>query len=546
MLIYKKIISVDKKGFIMSKENFIKGAAILGIAGLFVKILGAIYRIPLTNLIGTEGIGYYQPAYNIYNLLLVVSLSGFPTAIAKIVSEKRALQNYEGAYQVYKVSLWGLFLIGLVSSLLILIFARSIVSFIGYPGSYYSMLALVPALFAVPLLSAFRGFFQGMQNMTPIAISQIIEQLFRVAVGLYLAYAFVGRGLEEAAAGATFGASAGGVAALILIYIIFFLSRKNIKEEIKISKNNKTEPVSDIVKKLLYIAVPITIGASIAPLMGNMDSFIVSNRLAALGYTVKQYTDMFGELSGTAQTLINFPQVFSTAVAMSMVPAITEAFTKKQTNKLNVTANAGVKMSLIIGLPCGMGLLLLAEPIIALLYPSLGPETHASSGALLEILAISVIFLTVVQAFTAILQSIDKQFHPVKNLAIGLVIKVILSYILIGIPSINIKGAAISTMIAYLAVAVLNWLDINNTKVRINFVQITARPLLSTAVMSAATAVSFRVFESMFTSRNLATLSAIAVAGIVYVICLFLTGAITKEDLELIPKGEKLQRFVRK
>lgn len=530
----------------MSKENFIKGAAILGIAGLLVKVLGAIYRIPLTNLIGTEGIGYYQPAYNIYNLLLVVSLSGFPTAIAKIVSEKRALQNYEGAYQVYKVSLWGLFLIGLVSSLFILIFAKNIVSLIGYPGSYYSMVALVPALFAVPLLSAYRGFFQGAQNMAPIALSQIIEQLFRVAVGLYLAYAFVGKGLEEAAAGATFGASAGGLAALILIYIMFFFSKKTIKEEIKLSKNNRTEPVWDIIKKLLYIAIPITIGASIAPLMGNMDSFIVSNRLASIGYTVEQYTDMFGELSGTAQTLINFPQVFSTAVAMSLVPAITEAYTKKQITKLNITANAGLKLSLIIGLPCGIGMFMLAEPIIALLYASLGPEKHASSGALLEIMAISVIFLTVVQAFTSILQSINKQFHPVKNLAFGLVIKVILSYILIGIPSINIKGAAISTTISYLAVAVLNWFDINNTKVRINIIQVSARPLLSTAVMALATGVSFRLLKSILDSQSLATLGSIAVAGLVYVVCLFVTGAITKEDLELIPKGEKLQKFVRK
>ena len=166
----------------MSKENFIKGAAILGVAGLLVKILGAIYRIPLTNLIGTEGIGYYQPAYNIYNLLLVVSLSGFPTAIAKMVSERRALGNYEGAYQVYKISRWGLFLIGLISSIFVLIFARNLVTFLGYPGSYYSMIALVPALFAVPLLSAYRGYFQGSQNMTPIALSQLIEQVFRVAV----------------------------------------------------------------------------------------------------------------------------------------------------------------------------------------------------------------------------------------------------------------------------------------------------------------------------------------------------------------------------
>lgn len=530
----------------MSKENFIKGAAILGIAGLIVKVLGAIYRIPLTNLIGTEGIGYYQPAYNIYNLLLVVSLSGFPTAIAKMVSEKRALQNYEGAYQVYKVSRWGLFIIGLVSSLGVLAFARSLVSFIGYPGAYYSMIALVPALFAVPLLSAYRGFFQGTQNMTPIALSQLIEQVFRVSVGLYLAYAFVGKGLEEAAGGATFGASVGGVAALILIYLMFFLSKKSIKEEIKLSSHNKTEPVWDIVKNLLYIAIPITIGASIAPLMGIMDSYIVSSRLSAIGYTELQYTDMFGELSGTAQTLINFPQVFSTAVAMSLVPAITDAFTKKQVQRLNVTANAGVKMSMIIGLPCGIGLFMLAEPVIALLYASLGPEKHASSGALLEILAIGVIFLTLVQSFTAILQSVNKQFHPVKNLAAGLVVKIILSYILIGMPSINIKGAAISTTIAYLVVALLNWRDINKTKIKINLINVTARPLLSSAAMALATGVSFRVLKSILGSQSLATLGAIAIAVVVYAVCLFLTGAITKEDLELIPKGEKLTRFVRK
>ncbi len=530
----------------MSKENFIKGAAILSIAGLLVKILGAVYRIPLTNLIGTEGIGYYQPAYNIYNLLLVVSLSGFPTAIAKLVSEKRALQNYEGAYQVYKVSRWGLFLIGLVSSVFVLIYAKNLVSFIGFPGAYYSMIALVPALFAVPLLSAYRGFFQGTQNMMPIALSQIIEQVFRVAVGLYLAYALVGKGLEEAAAGATFGASAGGVAALILIYVMFFFSKKTIKEEIKLSSNNKTEPVWDIVKSLLYIAIPITIGASIAPLMGNMDSYVVSDRLSAIGYTVEEYTNMYGELSGTAQTLINFPQVFSTAVAMSLVPAITDAFTRKQTSRLNITANAGVKMSLIIGLPCGIGMFMLAEPIIALLYASIGPEKHASSGALLEILAIGVIFLTLVQAFTAILQSVNKQFYPVKNLALGLVVKVILSYILIGIPSVNIKGAAISTTISYLIIALLNWHDINKTKIKINLISVSARPLASAAVMAVATGVSFRLLNTALGSKNLATLGSIAIAAVVYVICLFLTGAITKEDLELIPKGEKLSRFVRK
>ena len=303
----------------MSKENFVKSAAILGIAGFMVKILGAVYRIPLTNLIGTEGIGYYQPAYNIYNLLLVISLSGFPTAIAKLVSEKRAMNNFEGAYQVYKVSRWGLFLIGLVSSIFVFLFAKQLVTLLGYPGAYYSMIALVPALFAVPLLSSYRGFFQGNQNMMPIALSQIIEQVFRVTIGYYLAYTFVNVGLAEAAAGATFGASIGGAAALVLIAAMFFASRKNIKREIEESTHNETESSRIIVNKLLYIAIPITIGASIAPLMGLVDSYFVSSRLAAIGYSEAQIADMFGELSGTAQTLINFPQVFSTEIGRAHV-----------------------------------------------------------------------------------------------------------------------------------------------------------------------------------------------------------------------------------
>ena len=339
---------------------------------------------------------------------------------------------------------------------------------------------------------------------------------------------------------------------------MFLSSKKSINEEIKLSSHNKTEPVWDIVKNLLYIAIPITIGASISPVMGIMDSYIVSSRLAAIGYTEAQYTGMFGELSGTAQTLINFPQVFSTAVAMSLVPAITEAFARNQTQRLNVTAKAGVKMSMIIGLPCGIGLFMLAEPVIALLYPSIGSAKHASSGALLEILAIGVIFLTLVQAFTAILQSVNKQYQPVKNLAFGLVIKVILSYILIGIPSINIKGAAVSTTVAYLFVALLNWRDVNKTKIKVNLIEITARPLLSSAVMALATGISFWVLKSVLkdvvlhvgrfalSGQSIATLGAIVIAVIVYAVCLFLTGAITRQDLELIPKGEKLTKFVRK
>lgn len=532
----------------MSKENFVKGAAILSISGLIVKILGAIYKIPLTSLIGTEGVGYYQPAYNVYNLLLAVSLTGFPTAIARLVSEKRALNNYKGAYQVYNVSLWAMFIIGILSSVLVFAFAKPIVNFMGFPGSYYSMVALVPALLIIPVVSAYRGFFQGTQNMMPFALSQLVEQLFRVIAGFALAYYLVKLSLDKAAAGATFGASIGSIVALLVVFLFFVRRKKLTLYEIENSDNNSLDTAKNVIRNLLIIAIPITIGASIAPLMGNVDTYFVSNRLAALGYTDSQIADLYGQLSGMAHSLINFPQAFSTAISISLIPVMTDAFVRKDKLRLNQTADMGAKLSLVIALPCGVGMFMLAEPIMALLFPSTGAAAHASSGVLLQILSISVIFLILNQAYTSMLQSVNKQMIPVKNLFIGLILKIILSYILIGIPSINIKGAAISTGITYLIASILNLRDIRKyTTIKLSsFIKLSALPLLSTVIMAVVVWGVYKLAGTVISSGGLVTLLSIAVGGCAYLVALFVTGAITSEDLELIPMGSKLQRFVRK
>lgn len=532
----------------MSKNNFIKGAAILGAAGIIVKLIGAIYRIPLTNLIGTEGIGYYQPAYNVYTMLLAISLAGFPTAIARMVSEKIALGNHEGAYQVYRVAIWGLLIVGIVSGVAIFIFAKPIVEFMGYPGSYYSMIALVPALFAVPVLSAYRGYFQGMQSMGPVALSQIFEQIFRVSVGYFLAYTLFDSGLVKAAGGAMFGASAGAIAALVLIFVLFMLKKPSIKREIKKSNSNHIDPVKVVVKNLLIIAIPITIGASISPFMGLADTYLVSSRLSSIGFNTEQITDLFGQLTGMAQTLINFPQAISTAVAVSLVPAVTDAFATNSRRRLNATSEMGVKVSLIIALPCGVGLFMLARPIMGLLFGGVQEAAQITSAGLLEILSISVVFLILVQAFTAILQAVNKQMIPVKNLFVGLVVKVVVSYILIGIPSINIYGAAYSTLAAYIVTAFLNFRAINKqTPVRIrNFTSICVKPLIATAFMAVSVFVTNNLVGMFIKSNTILTLVTISVAVIVYAVALFTTGTITEEDLELIPMGNKLKRFLRK
>jgi stage V sporulation protein B len=530
----------------MSGKNFLKGAAVLGAAGLIVKIIGAIYRIPLTNLIGTEGIGYYQPAYQVYNLLLVISLAGFPTAIARLVSEKYALGNPEGAHQIYKVSMKVILAISVVSTLFVWLFAQQISDALGYPGTYYSLLALAPALFIVPIMSVYRGYFQGMQNMVPTALSQVIEQLVRFAVGLYLAYALSTTSLQKAAGGASFGASAGGIAGFILVLGMYIKSRDKINDNIKKSGNNSLEDTKKVVKRLLYIAIPITIGASIVPLMGLIDAKLVSLRLLQINYTVTEVTDLYGQLSGTAQTFINFPQVFSIAIAMSLVPSIVEAHTKRDLETLNQTANLGIRTSFIIGIPSAFGLFILSEPIIALFYPALGTDKHQSVGQLLAILAISVIFLTLVQSLTAILQAVDKQRIPVKNLAVGALVKIVLTYILVGIPTFNVQGAALSTIAAYMTAALLNYVDINkHTEIKVSIIKVAMRPLLASIIMGAAVYFTYRLGLDILGMKK-GALAAIFVGIAVYVIALPISGTITKEDMTLLPKGQKLYSLMKK
>lgn len=526
----------------MTRDNFLKGAAILGISGIIVKILGAFYRIPLSNMIGDEGMGYYQTAYPLYVLLVAISTSGFPTAIAKIVSEKRALQDYRGAHRVFRISFMGFLFAGIITSLFVFFTAGYIVDLVGNKDAYYSLIAMTPALFFVPIMSAFRGYFQGRQTMVPTAVSQLVEQLFRVTIGLFLAYQLVGLGLPQAAGGASFGASAGSIAGTIIIIIIYLREKGNITEEMEASAATKPESVSKIIKDILVIAIPITIGASILPIISTIDTFIIMRRLQEIGFTQKEATALYGQLTGNAQTLINLPQVISMSIAVSLVPAVASAFAKKNFESIRNITKSGVRVTLLIGLPSAFGLFILSTPIIDLLYYKYDLATKQSTGAILQVLALSLVFLTLIQSLTAILQGIGKIMVPVKNLAIGAVVKTIFTYTLTGIPSINIKGAAISTIMAYLVAAILNFIEVKKyTKVQFKFKDTFLRPIVSTLIMTVTVWAVYRYTFSVLGSK-ISTVLSIGVGGVIYLLALLLTGALTTEDFELLPKGEKLAK----
>lgn len=527
----------------MKKESFLKGAAVLGIAGIIIKVLGAFFRIPLARFIGSEGMGYYQVGYPLYTFLLAFSSQGFPTAISKLVAEKRAKGEMGAAHKVFKTSLKLLVTLGLICTLILAGGARFLVDkVVKSPNAYYSVMALAPALLLVSAMAAYRGYFQGMKNMTPTALSQIAEQIGRVFLGLGLAVFLLNYGIQYAAAGAALGAAIGGFFGLALIMLIYFKNKKRILSEFDRLPDEQEVPSKAIIRDLLKISIPITVGGAVMPLINIIDTMIVLRRLQAIGFSYEEANQLFGQMTGMANTLINLPQVFTVALAMSIVPVISEAAIKSNWESVQRDTQSAFRVSLLIGLPAATGLALLSGPIMTLLFPA----EPASAGEILLFSSMGVFFLTQVQTLTGILQGVGKQSIPVKNLMIGALVKLIATYTLTGIPALNVKGAALGTVSAYLVAAFLDLRAvIKHTGVTFDLGQFFLKPMGAVLSMGVVVALSYRGLNALM-GNSIATLGSIALGVVVYGVALIMTGAVTQADLDLIPGGKRLKRFVRR
>lgn len=540
----------------MRKRSFIEGAAILAFAGLMVKVLGAIFRIPLTYIIGPEGMGLYQMAYPIYSFLLVISSAGLPVAISKMVSERMAYGDYSGAYRVFKVSLRLLACLGLITSTLLMVLSGVISETLGNPKSVYSILAIAPALFFVSVLSAFRGYFQGMQIMGPTALSQIIEQAGKLFMGLLLAWLFVGKGIEFGAAGAVLGVTLGEIAAFLLLLGLYKRKKADLegqmqKRAIKTNlKATQAEPVHAIIRNIASIAVPVTIGASLMPLVGLIDGVIVVNRLVSIGagtaalYTVKEATSLYGLLTAYANPLINFPATLTVALAMSIVPSISESCALGNQKEVMRKAAVAIRLTLLVGLPAGVGMSVLSYPIIRLLYRALDDNQAVLAGTLLSILSFGVVFLTLIQSLTGVLQGINRATVPVKNLAVGALAKVVVTYTLVGVPQINVMGAAVGTLVCYAIASLLDFTAvIRYTKAFIPFVNFVAKPMVAVGIMATTVSALYKLLEGTM-GLTLATILSILAGVMVYGLALLVMGIIKEKDFKLLPSGDRLGRVL--
>ena len=528
------------------QANFMYGAAILSSAAIVVKIIGACFRIPLGNLIGGEGMGYYNAVYPVYTLLVVIATTGIPIAISRLVAEHMTDGDTGGAHRVFRVALVLVTALG-ICFFAILFFGASAITnrMTELSGAVYGMQALAPALIFVPIMAAFRGYFQGMQNMVPTGLSQIVEQIFRVVFGLLCAYLFINMGVEYAAAGGTFGATAGAAAGLACMLIFYSRYKKSSSFRERRAEARATREAArtvtngQIIKRIIWIAVPITVGASVMPIMYNIDVWVVPDRLAYAGFDPVTARSLYGQLTGFAETLTNLPKVLTQAIAISMVPAIVRAWKQKDKERLDYNVTLGLRLAVIIGLPCTVGFMILSEPILLLLYPA-QVEDAISAAPALFIFAIGVIFLSSIDALTSVLQGIGKQMIPFINIAIGACCKLLITYFLTGIPMFNIKGAAIGTVCAYIVATVLNYRAVvAYTGIRFDLKLTFLRPGISAGCMGIVVAIVYFTLSNIIDSR-LATVCAILVAIIVYMVLLFVTRSIRGEELKLLPKGDKI------
>jgi stage V sporulation protein B len=527
----------------MTKKSFVKGAAILAAAGLLSKLIGALFRIPMMNIIGSTGMAYYQMAYPIYSFLLIISTAGIPTAISKIVAENIALGNYRDAHRVFQLSVRLMLITGVTSFLIFAACSKLTARIMGAEGAYYSIFAISPSLIFVTLLSSFRGYFQGMQYMTPTALSQILEQLGKLVLGLLFASMYISKGPEYGAAGAVIGVTLSEGAALALVMGMYRRKRKEMVHQIKHSPRQRFRLSNrSILSRLILISFPITIGASIMPLVGVADSLIVVNRLIQIGFGKEQATDLYGLLTGGANPLINFPAVLTIAMAMSLVPAISESYASKDYKSISQKTETGIRLTLLLGLPAAAGIGVLARPISALLYGSLPEAEITATGEILAILAIGVVFLTLVQTLTAILQGMSKMTIPVRNLAIGALFKVVVTYVLVGNHQFHVKGAAIGTVICYGIAALLDLAAvIRYSRLKMRVVDFIVKPVIAVVVMAGAVYFSYGFLENLL-GGNKATLLAVVAGVVIYALVLLVIGAVSRDDFETLPGGSRLGR----
>lgn len=523
------------------RYSFVRGAAILGAAAFVSKLLGALYKVPYQNITGNEGMFVYQQVYPLYSTLLLLATAGFPAAISKMVSERAAEEDHSGAVRIFRVATVILTVMGLCFFALLFAGAEMIAASMGSRQLLTIPIRTVSlALLIVPVVSVIRGYFQGYQDMMPTAVSQVIEQLVRVTTILLSAWWFMttGSGVVMAGAGAMFGAFTGAVTALVFLLVTW---NRHLRRQVTrhASDGVQSESVWQIARQLLILSLPICLGSLVLPLLSLTDSFTVTNILLYQGWHPAEAVAAKG-IFDRGQPLLQFASFIAGALSLSVVPAIASARAQRDEREVVRLSGMALRLTVMLGLPASVGLATIAEPTNVMLYKD------AAGTSALAILAFAALFSMVKMTAAGVLQGLGNVYVPARNLLIGVAVKVAANLLLI--PVWDIRGAAISTVLGYGVAAQLNLGTLRRMGYGWRWRDALFPLVGPTAVMSLA---AWSVMRGLEWGLNdwlperlmmaVISLSAVSVGAAAYGLALIRFGAVSRADLENIPKiGPKL------
>lgn len=523
----------------MSDRGTTKGFAVLSAAGMMVKVLSLLYIPFLKGIITDEGYGIYGAAYSVYVFIFVITNSGIPVAISKLISELTAIRNYKDALKSFKISRFFLMIIGIFMTVMMIIFAKPLSKLVHYEKAYLSILALSPAILFTSIASSYRGYFQGWGNMVPTAVSQVIEQIANTIFSLVFASILIKYGVEAGCAGGTIGTSLGAFfsAAYLMIY---YERHKKIKvpkgyNELEVERYSTEE----IMKKIAGYGIPITIAVGMTYAGNLIDVGNTKARLMAGGLPDAYASTLYGYLV-KYQQLINVPIAIVTSLAVAILPAIASAAILNDRKAVRDKIMYAFRICFLVAIPSAFGLALLSKEIFYML--------KFGEGAFLMLYgSIVLVLMSIMQIQTTILQSIGKLYTATIYSIIGIIFKIAANYYLIAIPEINILGAVYGSIIGYIIPILLNNMMIRKTlKVKVRLFRTSIKPLISSLFMSAVVYGTLKVLltalkfiESGYTKNAIATIISIMVGAYAYVFSLVLTGGISEEDLNHIPSKFK-------
>lgn len=533
-----------------STKLFFSGVLILTITNIVVKIIGLLFKFPMNNYLGTTVMGYYNQSYSIYTVLYMISTAGLPIAVSRLISEARSKGRFKQAKRIYRTALGLFVVIGIIGMLIMLLGAKWYsTNVLSASNAASCIMMIAPTLFFICISSAFRGYFQGYQEMLPTAISQFIEAACKLAIGLALAMYAKNQGEPSyiiaayAAVGLTVGAALG--------MIFLWLSKLRFKEKkyneeilLEIPEDDAIEPYKKICKTLLIIAIPITISASVMSFTQMVDSALISNILQNHWLMSEETVEsLYGSYTTQAVSITNMPPVLVYPISYAIIPLIVLANNSNDQQRSKRLMESSLRVSILIGMPCFLGCAVMSQPILSIIFTN-GVEL---SAPLLRLLSPTTLFICMLSVSNAILQANGYERLPLISMLCGAVVKIGTSLLLLNL--IGINGTPISTVLCYLTINVLNFYFVaKKVKILPHFGRVFFRPFLASAVCAGSAFLCNWLLGKTFMAYHprIMVILAIVFAALIYFICIFLFKAITREDLEILPKSEKIIKILKK